>query len=152
MAHNIVRRSRRTGEEITIASRPNAADAADLVDTLNRHAVGYTFSVQTPHEAAAADPAPDRQLTTPAETVLGDAAALPTDANRDGVGQSSTDAPPSAYRGTEGREAAVAAAVRREMESRTYDRHAYNAEVFEEGVADIARAALAAADAWAAGA
>jgi hypothetical protein len=34
------------------------------------------------------------------------------------------------------------------MESRTYDRHAYNDEVFAEGVADIARAALAAADNW----
>jgi len=36
-------------------------------------------------------------------------------------------------------------AVRSEMVDRTYDRHAYNDDVFEEGVDDIARAALLAA-------
>lgn len=41
--------------------------------------------------------------------------------------------------------AAAEKAVRKEMESRTYDRHAHDAEVFAEGVADIARAALEAA-------
>lgn len=40
---------------------------------------------------------------------------------------------------------AAAEAVEREMLQRTYDRHAYDDEVFAEGVADIAAAAVAAA-------
>lgn len=39
----------------------------------------------------------------------------------------------------------VRQAVECEMRSRTYDRHAYDEEVFAEGVADISDAALAAA-------
>lgn len=42
---------------------------------------------------------------------------------------------------------AVKTAIRRVMVNRTYDRHAYDDDVFSEGVADITKEALTASDA-----
>lgn len=46
---------------------------------------------------------------------------------------------------TKEQQKAARKAVEREMRSRTYDRHAYDVDVFKEGVRDIADAALRAA-------
>lgn len=46
---------------------------------------------------------------------------------------------------TKAQRKAARRAVEREMRSRTYDRHAYDDDVFKEGVRDIADAALRAA-------
>jgi hypothetical protein len=59
----------------------------------------------------------------------------------------SIDPEPVAADERKARRKAVRKAVEREMRARTYDRHAYDEDVFMEGVRDIARAALEAAEA-----
>jgi hypothetical protein len=48
MTTKIIRVHLATGTRITVASRPSAKDAAELVDVLNVHAVGYQFRVEQP--------------------------------------------------------------------------------------------------------
>ncbi|GAP53834.1 hypothetical protein AHiyo6_03990 [Arthrobacter sp. Hiyo6] len=45
MKHAIVRVHLASGTRITVAVRPTAEDAAELVATLNKHAVGYRFQM-----------------------------------------------------------------------------------------------------------
>lgn len=47
----IVRTRQATGSACTVAVRATAEDADDLAVTLNRHAVGYVFTVQPPEGA-----------------------------------------------------------------------------------------------------
>ena len=48
MTTKIIRVHLATGTRINVASRPSAKDAAELVDVLNVHAVGYRFLVEQP--------------------------------------------------------------------------------------------------------
>lgn len=47
MTYLIIRVHLATGTKITIAARDDLAAATDLADTLNIHAVGYRFRVET---------------------------------------------------------------------------------------------------------